>query len=132
MQIPEPGEFVRVTMENLSRRREWESLTETLEGVVVPTFKWLEPGYICITGDASFPVRSIRLARVKKIELANGAQISVPVQAVNQDRTWQIQGSRGDLYTVTRRGNQYSCNCPAGSFRKNACRHVKEVLAMAK
>lgn len=41
---------------------------------------------------------------------------------------WSIEGTRGDVYTVAIDGNgEYGCSCPAWKFRRQECRHIKEV-----
>jgi hypothetical protein len=39
-------------------------------------------------------------------------------------QTWQVEGSKGKIYTVERKGSHWSCTCVAGSFGK-ACKHVQ-------
>jgi len=40
--------------------------------------------------------------------------------------TYNVIGSRGDKYTITKRGNELSCDCPGGRFRGN-CKHSKKI-----
>lgn len=41
---------------------------------------------------------------------------------------WYIEGTRGDVYTVAIDENgEYGCSCPAWKFRRQECRHIKEV-----
>ena len=45
--------------------------------------------------------------------------------------TWQIEGSKGQTYTVSRErgdGMNYQCTCPGFKFR-GSCRHTAEFLA---
>ena len=42
-------------------------------------------------------------------------------------RVWHITGSKGDIYTVSNRDNNWKCSCPAAMFRGKACKHVEEV-----
>jgi hypothetical protein len=39
-------------------------------------------------------------------------------------KTWQIQGSKGDIYVVTLEENVYNCTCSGFQFR-GTCRHIK-------
>jgi hypothetical protein len=71
--------------------------------------------------------------RVESIEYLdeNGNTISsdTPTEAQQepeeeQEESWEVPGSKGKIYTVTRKDNQWSCTCVAGSFGK-ACKHVQ-------
>lgn len=42
--------------------------------------------------------------------------------------TWQVQGSKGDIYTIEQTDNGFSCSCSGFRFRGN-CKHVKEFEA---
>ena len=42
--------------------------------------------------------------------------------------TWEVQGSKGNRYTVSRDWGRWSCTCPGHGFR-GRCRHVDEVSA---
>ena len=41
---------------------------------------------------------------------------------------WQVQGSKGDVYTVEQTDNGLTCTCSGFRFRGN-CRHIKELEA---
>lgn len=41
-------------------------------------------------------------------------------------RTWQVQGSRGDNYSVSLDEGRWNCTCAGHQFR-GRCRHVDEV-----
>ena len=45
-------------------------------------------------------------------------------ETTNPER-WEVTGSKGDLYIVTREEGVYNCTCSGFNFR-GACRHVKE------
>ena len=47
---------------------------------------------------------------------------------VNTNPQWQIQGSRGDVYTVEQTETGLTCTCSGAHFRR-ACRHIKEAQA---
>ena len=43
--------------------------------------------------------------------------------------TWEVQGSRGNVYTIRRRENgELSCSCPGFGFRRK-CKHTSAVAA---
>lgn len=47
-------------------------------------------------------------------------------QTPSSGRTWSVQGSRGDVYTVTQEGLQFTCSCAGYKFRSR-CRHTEDV-----
>ena len=44
-------------------------------------------------------------------------------------KRWEVAGSKaGSLYIITRGdSDDYSCSCPAFSFRRGECKHIKGV-----
>ena len=40
--------------------------------------------------------------------------------------TYKAIGSRGDTYTITKRGSTFNCDCPGGKFR-GSCKHSKKL-----
>ena len=43
------------------------------------------------------------------------------------DKEWEFIGSKGNKYTVARKGGSYSCTCPASVFQKfKDCKHIVE------
>ena len=45
-----------------------------------------------------------------------------------QGETWQVQGSKGNQYIVSRDLGRWSCTCAGHGFR-GRCRHVSEISA---
>jgi hypothetical protein len=42
-----------------------------------------------------------------------------------EDKEWTFTGSKGNLYTVARKGGGYTCTCPASMFQKfKDCKHI--------
>lgn len=72
---------------------------------------------------------TISIDRVKSLKVLGTSEEPDNPNAVNvPDPTtatvMEIEGSKGDLYTVTLDGNKASCTCQAGS-RGRICRHIK-------
>jgi hypothetical protein len=44
----------------------------------------------------------------------------------NNNRKWQVQGSKNDIYTVEETESGLICSCSGFKFRGN-CKHIKEV-----
>jgi len=72
--------------------------------------------------DQRMPTRVISLARVVKMKYADGQAVK-KITTDNKVRVYQVQGSRGNVYTVTERGKDKSCTCPGFTFRRS-CKHV--------
>lgn len=129
MQIPAVGTQITVIMDNITRRNSWDPDTITFAGAVAPTFKWLDSEWFCmLTGDPLFPVRTIKRQRVQSITVA-GVTTNIthaPPAAIKQG-TWQVKGSKGDMYTVTRNSDSWGCDCKAMKFGRNTCKHVKSI-----
>lgn len=41
--------------------------------------------------------------------------------------SWQVQGSKGSVWTVVREDGVFSCDCPAAKFQKKECKHIQQV-----
>jgi len=72
----------------------------------------------------------------KFIEIRNnrwGFDMSLAVAAEEKPagQTWEVRGSKGDIYTVNLLDGRWSCTCPGGMFR-GVCRHVAELAQTAK
>ena len=39
-------------------------------------------------------------------------------------KSWTVEGSKGNIYTVTERDGQLSCTCPGYGWRRK-CRHIE-------
>jgi hypothetical protein len=70
--------------------------------------KYLLPGWIQVDDD-------ITLSDVEHIK---------PLKKNVQE--FIVKGSKGNLYTVKKRGNSFICDCPAGKFR-GICKHMNKI-----
>jgi hypothetical protein len=122
--IPKVGSKIRVTtkFKNHVLSRADEYILSTYVGTVGSAHKLLSPNsFVLSTPDTpQFPKREINLAKVIHLEYLDGSTAK-KVQTV--DHTWQVKGSKGDSYTVTRVGNKLNCTCTGFQFRRK-CKHL--------
>ena len=46
----------------------------------------------------------------------------------NNERYWTVKGSKGDFYKVREISHGvFTCDCPHYTYRKQICKHIKEV-----
>jgi len=126
------GDQITVEVRNDNRHRlVWRPETEVYHGQLVANGSWLGDDVISMTSDLPNGfVRSIRRDMIVRLVTAEQA-VPLPstTQAEPADQQWSITGSRGSVYTVTLRAGHYGCNCAAGQFGKNLCRHIKTAQA---
>jgi hypothetical protein len=130
---PAVGKHVCITVDNTPSNRTmlaWRPSESVIEGEIVPneTFDPIE-GVRLKTKNWSVDNCIIMLHEIKKIELHDGTipETEEP-KYPETGKSWQVIGSKGDIYHVTKYSGGYSCNCPAGNFGR-ICRHVKKITA---
>jgi hypothetical protein len=94
------------------------------EGTVVPSYKWLNDRQFCITGDEEMQIRVIDMNFVKDIELLTGSMKNIDTEV----KVYEVAGSKGNKYIVTKNSKGWDCTCPGFQFRKS-CKHVSELSA---
>lgn len=100
--------------------------TSTFVGTVVERFPWANPTSICMTtGLKHFPVRLIEQSHIISVTKMDGKTVDLKSVEINAPSTWEIQGSKGNKYSVTKDGTRWSCTCVAGGFGRH-CKHVKQ------
>jgi hypothetical protein len=62
-------------------------------------------------------------ARRRKIQEVPNRWDWIDNTAVSTDKMWKIEGSRGDIYTVTQTETGLTCSCSGFKFR-GRCRHI--------
>jgi hypothetical protein len=123
---PTPGKSIRVTTRFPDHyywaTSPWQD--NTYQGVVGrPDRSVPEGSFMLLTPqDRNMPTRVIALCRVIALEYADGTQARTS-DTKDEVRVWQVQGSKGNVYTVTQRGAGKTCTCPGFQFRKD-CKHV--------
>jgi hypothetical protein len=123
MRVPQVGSVVRVrTRYNQGPRMIPPQPDFTVyEGKVLNPDRWLTDRQFNISGNKDWPVRTINMLNVIDIEIVSGG-----FKTVNTDvKTWTVQGSKGNKYTVTRSSKGWSCTCSGFGFRRQ-CKHVSE------
>lgn len=96
--------------------------TQVFEGTVVPNYKWLNDRQFCMTGDEQMKVRVITMDMVRDIELLTGSMKNVDTDV----KVFEVSGSKGNKYIVTKDNKGWTCTCPGFQFRK-ACKHISEL-----
>jgi len=124
MQRPQPGSFIEVELEYAMDRRMIPPRTQrkVYRGEVLKSYRWLTDREFCMKGDDSWPIRVINLGNVVRLEFESGSGIQLNTQA----RVWEVTGSGGNRYLVSRDSTGWSCDCKGFQFRRN-CRHITEV-----
>lgn len=41
---------------------------------------------------------------------------------------WQVEGSKGNIYTISCVDEVYLCTCPAFQYHKGDCKHIKALI----
>ena len=114
---PTPGQTVRVTTRfreiNYWATTKWKDTT--YEGVVGRADRSVPQGsFMLLTPqDPRMPTRVIALSRVIAMQYGDG-QKATRVRTNSEVRVWQVQGSKGNVYTVTQRDGHKSCTCQIG------------------
>ena len=126
MQRPQPGSVIEIEIEYAMDRNMIPPRTEPrrLRGEVLKSYRWLTDREFCLSGDAAWPIRVINLGNVVRLEYISGSGTEVNTAV----RSWEVRGSAGNRYLVTRDATGWSCDCKGFQFRRN-CRHITEVSA---
>lgn len=129
---PEVGTVVAVTTDwtdayalYVGHVRCWRNIQRDV-GEVLPSRDFDDPATFCMaTGRPEFPVAVIPLRRVIDLRLSDGTEAAETKEEPKKEESevWTVEGSKGNEYTVTRKGEQWSCTCPGFGFR-GQCKHV--------
>lgn len=105
------------------------------EGIVRDSASWddLET-FRLFTQDKFDPIKVVCMEFITRIEYIPGEAGEAPpemLEAAAQAEqpkvgSYEVKGSKGDLYVVTRTGSKFECTCPAGAHGRN-CKHVAGV-----
>ena len=132
MNIPSVGSTIRVEVKNYSATlmnpllKDSTPLTHTFEGTVVRNSSFDEPNTFCLTTDnPKFPIRNIAMRSVVRIDGS-----SVEYKDQTDTRVVMVKGSKGNEYTVVINGDKATCTCPQNQYRRQVCKHIKQVLGI--
>ena len=121
---PQPGSIIEIEVTNpfAARMLPPQPTCTVYRGQVLKSYRWLTDREFCMQGDAKWPIRVINLANVIRIQFESGSGQAVDTSS----KSWEVTGSRGNRYLVTRDTSGWSCDCKGFQFRKN-CRHITEI-----
>jgi hypothetical protein len=124
MRIPTVGSFVKIRMRYDQGPRMIPPQPNFYfhEGKVLPSDRWLTDRQFNITGDKDWPIRTINMINVEDIEIIQGSFKTIETKV----KTYEVAGSKGNKYIVTRNEKGWSCNCSGFQFRRQ-CKHVTEL-----
>lgn len=91
-------------------------------GKILSPYKWLNDRQFCMTGDNDWPIRVIHMDMVEDIELVSGSFKNIDTGV----KVYEVAGSKGNKYTVTRNSKGWTCTCSGFQFRKQ-CKHISEL-----
>lgn len=88
------------------------------DGELVDSPSWAKDKLCLSTNDSRFNIRVLD----KEDVIGNGFVKKKPKTV----KTWQIEGSKNNTYTVTNDLGKWSCTCVGFSFRRS-CKHIMEL-----
>jgi hypothetical protein len=98
-----------------------------ITGCVLPAPRWLRSSEIALSSHTALDgMAVVDWAHVVGWRDHNGVAQPLPTTKTLPDTSWQVQGSKGTTYTVTRKSQVMRCTCPGFNFR-GKCRHVEAV-----
>lgn len=129
--IPAVGSEIEVEMANplmpSARYRDMRA-SNTYKGIVLNPFNWIGPDDFCLSTDnAESPVRILDSKLILALHHLDGSETAVAAapSSASKVRVWTIEGSKGNVYTVTLNGDKFVCDCVAGKFGRH-CKHVDQ------
>ena len=92
-----------------------------LNGVIQRSAHYDPPETIRLfTANPNFPVSVVAIKNIIEVE---GKCVNFEK---SDNQTWEVTGSKGDSYTVTRMGRDYRCTCKGFQFNKR-CTHIAKI-----
>lgn len=126
---PEQGAYVTLVTDHSNHLQGYAGhipRQRSKTGKVVKSERWMGPDEFCLeTGDPVYPVSIVNLRYVVDIRNPKGEQGEKSLVSQPDFQSFRIPGSKGDEYTVTKRGDSWGCECKGFQFRGD-CKHVKQ------
>lgn len=125
---PKVGSKIRVffTVRDIYFRAESEWVTEWLDGVVLPSHKFVDPNAFVLRVNCEMvPIREINLKYVTDLQYFDGSEAETN-EVDNEIKTIEVTGSKGEKYTVVKTGRKITCTCKGFEFRR-ACKHLEMI-----
>jgi hypothetical protein len=104
-----------------------------LVGIVSVSNPWDKPGTFRLTQvDNCIDESVIAVKNVKSMIILgtsrepNNPEAGAPLEESRDAKVFEVEGSKGNVYTVTIAGDQATCTCVAGSFGRD-CKHIKQI-----
>lgn len=128
--IPEVGKQIEVEMGNpipMSARYRGMPDSTVYQGTVLKPLTWIDTDDFCLSTDIpESPIRILDSKLIRAIRYVDStAPVTTQVKEKPKVRVWTIDGSKGNVYTVTLNGSKFTCNCVAGQFGRH-CKHVNK------
>lgn len=128
--IPAVGSQIEVEMGNplpMSARFRGMPDSTVYRGTVLKSLSWIDADDFCLSTDIpESPVRILDSKLIRAMRHIDGTEPAVAiVEEKPKVRVWTIDGSKGNVYTVTLANGKFFCNCVAGQFSRH-CKHVDQ------
>lgn len=128
--IPAVGSQIEVEIGNplpMSARFSGMPDSTVYRGTVLKPLSWIDPDDFCLSTDIpESPIRILDSKLIRSLRFVNGTEpVVTKVEEKPKVRVWTIDGSKGNVYTVTLNGGKFGCNCVAGQFGRH-CRHIDQ------
>lgn len=95
-------------------------------GTVTPNGSGVDKNHFSMTSELpdyyKFPIRVIKLDNVESLVYDKDIEPEKEEEIVF--KTYEVIGSKGDIYTVKQEGDVFICNCPGWHWR-GTCKHTK-------
>lgn len=119
---PAVGQVVSVTTQYGEQKNVYENLP------VLKSEKWDDPNTFRIpaVNEPYITQRVITLKSVVHLEVNGNAGDQQNVET--GVKVYILKGSKGNEYTVTQTGDNYSCTCPHHVYRRATCKHITAVI----